>query len=290
MTMEHLLGIMMIRAPKLGQVTQGTIFTCGYAERYKKAEVHGLTITARCDIANEKFPVLNYLPVVKISDWMHCDGCEIVQSRAFSQKRAEFMNDLKDKGIESSVLNSVSIKDVVKVLFENEAKNPKEKKRAQRVKSTGLELCQLSEFDLNNLSDRDWVIRNFEKITTNVIKELIQQKLNGYYFLQRIIPDSEMQGYVVLMREVGSLSPDEALGIARGMSKEEAPKSRGRIASLSFEVDNFAMPVGQLTSPGIEHVMQVFSHMFGRIGLEDPSMEMVEAMCARSYLRGEGLA
>ena len=59
-----------ISAPKLGFLTQGTLFTCAAAEDYGGCNVHGLVITARCDVAQNKAAVFNYLPVVSLDDWV----------------------------------------------------------------------------------------------------------------------------------------------------------------------------------------------------------------------------
>jgi hypothetical protein len=53
-----------ILKPTLGLLSQGTIFSCASAEDYPDCLVHGLVITARCDIAQSKVPIFNYLPVV----------------------------------------------------------------------------------------------------------------------------------------------------------------------------------------------------------------------------------
>jgi hypothetical protein len=48
---------------------------------------------------------------------------------------------------------------------------------------------------------------------------------------------------------------------------------------LSFTHSDFAMPIGELTSPQVEHLLQTFSFLFGRIGLPDPGKESVAALC-----------
>lgn len=52
---------MVVKEPLLGQLNQGSIFSCGQAERYPGCSVGGVVLTARCDLAQDKFNVLNGL-------------------------------------------------------------------------------------------------------------------------------------------------------------------------------------------------------------------------------------
>ena len=43
-------------------------------------------------------------------------------------------------------------------------------------------------------------------------------------------------------------------------------------------VDDLAMPVVEVGSPTIEHILQSFSNLFGRIGVADPVDEVVDTI------------
>lgn len=64
---------LMFDAPRENE-TQGTVFSCAYAEDYTDTSVYGLVITARCDAAQDKAPIFSYIPVVSLPDWVLCDG------------------------------------------------------------------------------------------------------------------------------------------------------------------------------------------------------------------------
>jgi hypothetical protein len=51
--------------------------------------------------------------------------------------------------------------------------------------------------------------------------------------------------------------------------------------SLAVKSDDLAMPVGIISSPNLEHLMQTFAMMFGRIGLPDPDPSYVSALWER---------
>ena len=87
---------MIVTFPNPGPMTQGTIFSGAVAEDYNGCETFGLVITARCDVANDKAETYNYLPVVRLNDWIHRDGRLILGERL--QKEAE-------AGLRSSTIN-----------------------------------------------------------------------------------------------------------------------------------------------------------------------------------------
>ena len=279
---------LIVEAPQLGQLTQGTIFTCASAARYPENRVYGLTITARCDIANEKYPVLNYLPIVLLDDWMHCDGAEIAHSQMESQKKGEFRRALKEKDVAESILLSVDYDVVAQSFFRDPATTAKDQKLAERVEGLAEDLIGLRLFSISRKGDTDWLHNKFPQAFSKIASDLIRHKVNGYYFLENIDPNGLRDGYVILLREVGSLSPEEARLLPSGLHKEELPYPIGEFTSFSFHADEFAMPIGQVRSPAIERILQTFSIMFGRIGVEDPPEELLERICNRPYINMGG--
>ncbi|MGC2779071.1 MAG: hypothetical protein WA418_25905 [Bradyrhizobium sp.] len=116
----------------------------------------------------------------------------------------------------------------------------------------------------------------------SLLRELIHQSLNGFYFLPSVIPVGSNEGHVVLLREIRHIPRELATRIGEGISCEEyslacaeRPQFVGR---LSFERESFGMPIGQLQSPHIEHLMQVFSILFSRIGLPDLDQSVLDGL------------
>src|SRR6185437_14404396 len=104
----------------MGKVTQGTIFCCARAEDYIGCQVHGLVITARCDVANDKTPIFNYLPVVSMHDWLDRDGGTLLASRIANDAINTFENELKKAGHSPSILETESLIDITQTLFPNQ--------------------------------------------------------------------------------------------------------------------------------------------------------------------------
>ncbi|RRH68868.1 hypothetical protein [Falsigemmobacter faecalis] len=268
---------MTIRLPQIGTITQGTIFCCASAERYPGARVFGVAITARCDVANDKFPVLNYIPAVLLTDWFHCDGWEILHSKTSKAAEGSFLSALKQQDISETILYSKSHREIYESFFVGENALGSARKSAERVRGIVEEIEILANLQITSLEQRNYLLDKYQKYSRQIIQDLIEHKLSGHYYLPAI-PGEDNVPLVALMRESSFIPRDIAEAIARGTDQARAPQvSRGG-AGLDFSIDEFAMPLGQLMSPNIEHLMQTYSQMFGRIGIEDTPAEALKAI------------
>jgi hypothetical protein len=260
--------------PKLGVLSQGTIFTCASAEDYHECNVRGLVITARCDIAQSKAPVYNYLPVVRLDDWIHRDGRAILCDRVLKSLNGKMRTCLRNSGYSDTILLTQEPADILATLFSDKIDKSKARARDQFKKLTedrklvqhcmgsSAEACSIVQMADQFASDRD-----------ALMKEITQQRLNGYYFLPSTTPQQEAAGHVVLLRQVQHIPRDLAARVGGGLSEDEYLVACRETATtpdrLSFKAEKFAMPIGSLPSPHIEHLMQAFSVLFVRIGLPD---------------------
>lgn len=268
--------------PVLGQIDQGSIFTCGLAEDYPECRALSLIITARCDIAQKKAPVFNYLPIVSVDDWLHRDGRIILCDRLSKSVLGSMKGVLKQAGHSDSVLETESPVSILDKLFpegDGKAKKLREQFKKLVDQRDRIETCENSLPKDHTIVELGELFRGERNALLN---ELTSQRLNGYYFLPNVEDGGDNKGYVVLLREVRHIPRSLAGVIGRGMSKEEyeaASKTRADyVGRLAFSFDDFAMPVGQLPSPHVEHLMQAFSALFSRIGLPDLGRDYVDGL------------
>jgi hypothetical protein len=270
-----------VEVARIGQLTQGTVFNCATAFRYPGKQVYGLTITARCDVAQEKYRLLNYIPVVPLEEWLIIDGLEILMGIEKKEQSGKIKNELKQNNLTPNLLISVPLDDIIETHFPSSDR--KNKKTRDRLISIKNDIQDLSALDLNPELCFDWFVQNRPKLVSGLIGDLFNHKVLGYYFLERLSPSSKLDGFVCLLREVCSLPREVAEELANGLSKErwDSIPLPVRQNNLDFSVEDFAAPLFQLGSPSIEHLMQVYANLFGRIGISDPQEEEVVEIVSR---------
>lgn len=273
-----------VMSPVSKEITQGYIFSCAKAEDYLGMPVNGLVITARCDIENDKAPKYNYIPIVRLQDWITRDGLNILLERAKKELIGTAKSKLQETGFSSKILESENLPKIIEKLFPENDSRRKIVKSREKLMSISEDLDFIYKTD----KERDHSLvrelgNKYQKLRRKIIDELVKHSLAGYYFLPGISPDEESYlGYVVLLREIQHMPRDLAFRIKSGLSKDEY-KSICTINSnlsgyLMIDDDNKSMPIGVLPSPSLEHLMQCFSNLFCRIGLPDPDPTYIESL------------
>ena len=74
-----------------------------------------------------------------------------------------------------------------------------------------------------------------------------------------------------MLREITTLPKPIAEKLGRGLTESDCRNLFGQpsLAGLSFDKLDLAMPVIEIGSPTLEHLLQSFSTLFGRIGIPD---------------------
>jgi len=272
---------MAVKQPLLGQLSQGSIFSCARAERYPGCNVSGVVLTARCDLEQDKYNVLNYAPVVSLTDWLKVDGYEIILSRAAADLYSRIESALKAIDLPTSILNSQTPATILERYIRAPSTDKKLKKADAKFVELDQRVQQLARWQQGYISSNADMFDHCDALVRNAIKELIHHKLNGYYFLPKLEPDSVETGFVALLREVNHLPRHLARLIAGGLEATNSELSQHPEwrTYVDLTLSDFVMPIGEITSPKVEHLLQTFSHLFGRIGLPDPDKSKVEALC-----------
>jgi hypothetical protein len=259
--------------PRKDEFTQGTIFSCATAENYPSHFVSGLVITARCDAAQNKAPIYNYVPVVSLTDWIVADGGQIALERAIADNANSLKNILQQAGISDTLLVSKSPREIHDAHLLQKA----EQDRKWQSKSTSfLELAKIRDefrnaIDTDNRIEKQRLLTKSTKFVDAVIRDLTGNKLLGYYLLRGVpnTHDDTVSDYVALLREIHHIPSPMAKRIARGLSKNEVAGEHGVACPRFVHDDDCSMPVARLKSPWIEHLMQSLTMVFARIGVED---------------------
>lgn len=263
---------MRLEHPQAGKLQQGALFNCVRVPGYEDCRCHGLILTARCDLEHGKYSVVNYLPVVRFSDWSTRDLCYLLARRLNKSIQGHITKVLRDKKVTDYVLATFPLRDIIE--------------RTTSGKDRDILLTKLEQHNLIDATissggrHTSWssdLISVDAKQCDALIRDLIQGKLAEYYFLDAVdVHERPAEGYVVLLRCMRTLYIEHASRIASGLEHDFAPSDDALMSVLTFAHEPICMVTGVLRSPDIEHLAQFFANLFVRIGLEDHDDKTIE--------------
>lgn len=272
---------LMFDAPREGEFTQGTVFSCAYAEDYPDSSVYGLVITARCDAAQDKTPIFSYIPAVSLHDWMLCDGANIAMDRLSGDCQGHLRKALKDAELSESLLETKTVDEIYESHFKAREANKAWGARCVKIRTnmdTYAKTQQLRAARDMREERRLHLLANSVTVDV-VVKDLSGNRLAGFYLL-RDMPslNGDESNYVALLREIHHVPTKLTREIVDGLSKQEwAGRGNDGVRCPRFAAtDDLAAPVAKLKSPWIEHVMQNFTMLFARIGVVDNDFSAVK--------------
>lgn len=263
-----------IERPVLGQLSQGSFFPGAISGDYSDCPHRGLVITARCDVAHDKAPIFSYLPTVRLTDWMDRDGTAILAQRILSDTRDRLAQRLEPHGLSTTILDTMPAGELLASLLDRPEHAPLRAQRDEllRIGST-LDAASARLNTPPGSGDSKAYLHEHPKIVDRILRELTSHRLTGYYFLPRVSVEGPPVGHVVLLREVHHLPRKLAAAMARGLTLEKyrelCEASPSMLGKLNFRELTMLHPIGVLASPLLEHLMQQFGLLFGRIGVRD---------------------
>lgn len=269
----------MIKKPEINRIDQGLIFDGCIAEAYSNCDVLGIIITARCDLAHNKAPVYNYLPIVQFNDWLSHDGFDLLQKQATIEAFNKIKSFLTEQRHSPAIVDSISPRVVLDTLFPVPvAPAPSSAHNQFKTLVDKYESVQNS-----TKGNASLLYKDYSKLAQSIIKSCVKQLTNGYYFLPKVKPSESDPGYVVLLRQVKSLPAILGRSIPEGIDAEKYESickvDQNLYGHLSFQHRELIQPVGQLISPNIEHLLQCFCSLFSRIGLTDIDEPLLSRFC-----------
>ena len=276
--------------PKADQFTQGTIFSCGYAEGYEGVAIYGLVITARCDAAQDKAPIYSFVPVVALKDWIMRDGAQKILARAILDQNNTRKNILLGINLSTSILKTKTPDEIVAGhLLPRVASDKCFEPKLNQFKNCSTFIQESTDA----LAKRDQpallaLIKRSTKHLDAIVKELAGNRLLGHYLLRSMprIYDDNGADHVALLREIHHIPSSLSKKITGGISKDDCTyNSKAELKCPCFTAeDDYCAPVARLKSPWMEHLMQSLTLLFSRIGVED-----IDALSVRKSLQPIGL-
>lgn len=242
----------------IGKITQGTIFSGAKSTLYPNKEVMGIVITPRCDIAQQKVDVYYYLPVVSFEDWKHIELPALYLSKLVAEHDGKLRKELIANGISDSIVNRFSIQTIKEIIKDKQVSNKnlnsliKQSEDIESYRNGAMTISQL--------------IKKYEGPKKTILKEIVMNKNLNYY----LIETAEDRLYIIRMRELNRIQSSLFNQLRNGIDYQ---LTNGEL--LENDICQFneyiLMPLYEVKSPFIEHIMYHFLQSFNRIGIEDMS-------------------
>ena len=236
-----------LRIPEYGNLTQGTVFSCAQAFQYEDCKIFGLAITARCDIAQGKYPVLNYLPIVRLEDWLRRDGLDILFDQEERSQSDTMKGMLKQANVSESLLLSIPLSNIADTHFPentgNRGKNKSNNKFREHIKLVE-EFSNIKETGDYEVS-YNWFKSKQPNEITKLVRRLSRHDVLGHYFLETLShEDGDAGGYVCLLRQVHTISRHIAEYLGKGLERsihQDLCAREQHTSGLSIAPDELAM-------------------------------------------------
>lgn len=285
------------------ELTQGTVIYGVRSKKYPTGPCYGIIITARCDIAQDKVPKYYYLLAVDASKWFCTQyGYRQAYAGTLKSRKTNLCNKAAELELDGESLITMDRESVTAILADKRDQVRGIRKEEQKVDSLAKiieQYCDMANVTMD--TSRSQVIKQEHKTAVNFLKEIDSGKQCHYYFLPQdaYLNNGVMdRGLIVDMLEIGVLSKADAKKIVNpfviGLTYSDLPQlpsneelhqlelNRTLFEKISEYVrlrqefwlesgSDFVAIDGTTRSPWCEHMMQRFSNVFIRIGLDNPT-------------------
>lgn len=285
------------------KIEQGTIIYGMKSQKYPSCPCYGIIITARCDIAQNKVPKYYYLIAVDAHTWF-CSkhGYTVVYGKTIEERRKAIYSKAEELELDGYTLLSLSNEDLALVIDDKKqqfAGNSRERKKVVDLNTLIEQYSKIAQVETDD-NHRKKAIKENTKVAFSYLRDIDSGKMHHYYFLPQaayLDNDIKSKGLIVDLLEIKSLTLEDAKKIASPLSEisyerlpplptEEEISQTERIDDIikrlrersrletTFWLENesdFVGIEGTIKSPWCEHLMQRFSNVFIRIGLDNPS-------------------
>lgn len=247
------------------ELTQGSVFYGAFVEDYSDSINYGLVITARCDISQKKASIYSYLPLVSLENWLVKEFPSLLYSKIHKSIYSNLVSAFINIGGSELLLETYGL-DKLKESFKDSGSQKQRTKFYEKVEDFNkLNYLLSSVVDADELRALMKSSKVFGSASEVIFNDLISQNLLGYYFVDDITSDGP---HIIKLRDVYHLKSDYAVNLRKGVN----------LKNVNYIKDNDekSFTVGEIKSPYIEHILQKFSSVFTRIGIDDPDKNMIK--------------
>jgi len=254
----------------IDKITQGSIFNHAFNEDFECDDDLGMLISARCDLANNKSPKYSYLPVITLKNHISFN----IVSKLLTEQRSEEINKIKSliktEGENPATVDLYGARKSVEKLISKE----KNRVKADLYLSNIDIIEQLKTKKWSEYQQSDFSIIPEKKFKSE-LKNLAENKTEGFFLIDEVIDHNDAKNplgpHVVLLREVHHMSAEVATYIQKGCNHDDLLSKNISLRPLDLKAGRMSYVLCNVSSPFIELIMQRFSNLFTRIGVQNPS-------------------
>lgn len=266
--------------------TQGTIIEDIRSEKYKGVRCKGVVITARCDIANQKVYNIHYLSALEMKDWLK----EVLVPEILKEKRDDVLSSIKQFAktyrLDYKTLIDMGYDTALQVM-ESTATKAKEKQKAAEWVNEWKQQDELISRSLDDKEKQEILKKYGSKKLIKKLTPIYNYNYAKYCFIPKCAYAEEgsmTDGLVVDLQDICQMSMNTAQEIKEYKYDYELitdEDKRKEINERFFFEDqaDFVIMDNVIESPWNERLLQEFSFMFARIGLDNADAEQIEEYC-----------
>lgn len=182
---------------------------------------------------------------------------------------------MKENGFSSEIAKSFSISQIAEKL------SPKlsNQKKVERLDSIKNKILEIDDFYKNTTIEKlQDITKKYIKIAQVINNEIILNQNYSFYLLESWNKADDY--YVVLLRDIRCIKKDIFFTIGQGILYDNITDdiyNKNDLKRLSNQ-DEMIFVETELCSPYIEHLIQMFFHNFGRIGIDEISPRTSEIL------------
>lgn len=269
-------------------LTQGTIITSLRSNQYPDNYCYGIVISARCDLANDKINKIFYLEAIKLEDWiLSKKGFNILVNDVIKKDVTKLENILQRNGLNWETIKNFSIDEFDSVI--DSEFSIKQQKENNDIKKLFRKYKKYTNASVS-LCERKNLLSENRKIVTKIISNIS----NGQYTHFIYIPSDALDfaknlknGLIVDLQEVDYLNLETAKDLinysidSKSSDLSDEKKEHYNKKFFLSEKPGYSIMLGNIKSPWIEYLMQHFSNVFIRIGINNPSKEDINQLVTK---------
>ena len=267
-------------------VTQGTVISSLRSKKYIGEECFAIIITARCDLANKKVGKVFFLEALPLNEWiLSQSGMQYILIGS-----SKNIVDELEKLLTKYELNWETIKtfssDEFNTVVDSSVTVQGDNEKIKELYNKYIEITK----EYSSKDERKNVIRNHKKDVCNSINKIVSGQNTHYVYIPHDGLSCDFKkGLIVDLQEVDYFNLEEIediisykIDVQNGNLSDEKKVYYDKKFYI-YEGIGYAIPVCDIKSPWIEYLMQHFSNVFLRIGIDTPQKEIVKKMIEEIY-------